>query len=185
MSKLVSAEDAGGDLEADLVIVARVARTRGLRGEVVADLLTDVPERFDDVTRLIALWSDGRREAIALEQHWFQRDRIVFKFAGRDTVEQAQSLVGCELAVPEDESVQLPDDEFFHWELEGCQVETLSGQKLGHVSEVIETGAVPVLMIKDDNGRETLIPLADEICVEINVDQKLIRIDPPEGLLEM
>lgn len=173
------------DLKGELIAVARIARTRGLRGELVADLLTDYPERFENLAELIAVRADGRREVLILESYWFQGDRIIFKFADRDSIEQAQHLVGCELAVPEDESVALSDDEFFHWQLEGCVVESINGRELGRVREVIETGAVPVLVVADEGAREHLIPLAEEICVEINIDQKLIRVDPPEGLLEI
>ncbi|MEJ7615549.1 MAG: ribosome maturation factor RimM [Pyrinomonadaceae bacterium] len=173
------------DLTGELVAVARIARTRGLRGELVADLLTDFPERFENLAELIAVWADGRREVLTLESYWLQGGRIVFKFADRDSIEQAQNLIGCELAVPEEESVALSEDEFFHWQLEGCVVETIDGRELGRVREVIETGAVPVLLIADGGDHEHLIPLAEEICVEINIDRKLIRVDPPAGLLEM
>lgn len=167
--------------EDDLVVVARVARPRGLRGEVFADLLTDFPERFDSLESLIAVWADGRRETLRLAEHRLQGGRAVFKFAGRDSLEQAQQLVNCELAVPEAESVALDEDEFFHWELEDCAVETVGGRALGRVKALLETGAAPILVVGDD---EHLIPLAAEICVDIDVNRKLIRVDPPEGLLE-
>jgi 16S rRNA processing protein RimM len=88
--------------------------------------------------------------------------------------------------VPEAERVQLPEDEFYDWELQGCRVETVEGETLGRVREVLHTGGVGLLVIDNEaTGREHLIPLADEICVEINIEQKLIRIDAPEGLLDM
>lgn len=169
----------------DLVVIARVARVRGLRGEVVADVLTDFPERFENVEGLVAVTQGGARRAIELESFWFQRDRVVLKFAGVDTVEAAQELIGLQLAVPEEESVELEDDEFYHWQLEDCLVETVSGFEIGRVREVLETGGVPILMIEDAAGREHLVPLAADICVEIDVERKRVRIDPPEGLLEI
>lgn len=171
--------------ENDLVRVARGVRTRGLRGELVADLLTDFPERFDGLETLIAVAPDGKRLLLELEAHWLQAGRIVLKFAGYDSIEAASALVGYYFAVPEAERVELPEDEFYDWELEGCSVETIAGESLGSVREVLRTGGAPVLIIENSQGREHLIPLAETICVEINVERKLIRIDPPEGLLEM
>ncbi|HEY6189731.1 MAG TPA: ribosome maturation factor RimM [Pyrinomonadaceae bacterium] len=183
----MSEEDLSGAASSDeeLVAVARAVRTRGLRGEVVAELLTDFPERFEKLERLIAVAPGGERRVLILEEHWFQRERIVLKFAGYDSVEAASALVGSEFAVPEAERVELPEDEFYDWELEGCVVETIEGERVGVVREMLKTGGVEMLVVENDRAdREHLIPLAEEICVEINVAEKLIRIDAPEGLLE-
>jgi 16S rRNA processing protein RimM len=180
------AADASNAAEGELVAVARAAKTRGLRGELVADLLTDFPERFEGLEDLIAVAPDGKRTTLALEDHWLQGGRIVLKFAGYDSIEAASTLIGYEFAVPEMERVELEEDEFYDWELIGCRVETVEGEELGFVSEVLRTGgAAEVLLVENvDAKREHLIPLAETICVEIDIENKLIRVDPPEGLLE-
>ena len=177
---------AGEDLGAlELVLVARVARPRGLKGEVACDLLTDFPERFDRVEGLIAVFPGGRRERLALEGHWLHAGRVVLKFEGYDTPEAAAALAGCELAVPESEAVELGEGEFYDWQLEGCRVETTEGREVGAVREVLHTGGeAPVLVVLNEEGRENLVPLAESICVRIDVAEKLIRVDAPEGLLE-
>jgi 16S rRNA processing protein RimM len=101
-----------------------------------------------------------------------------------DSPEAAQALVGRELAVPEADAVELEADEFYDWQLIDCRVETIDGREVGRVGEVLHTGAAPVLVVKDAATREHLIPLAASICVEIDVAAKLIRVDPPEGLIE-
>lgn len=169
----------------ELVAVAKVVKVRGLKGEVVADLLTDFPERFEGLEHLVALSPDGRRETLSLEEHWFQGGRIVLKFAGYDSIEAASALVGYELTVPLAERVQLPEDEYYDWELEGCRVENVSGERVGIVRGVMHTtGANDLLVVENEQGREHLIPMVDEICVSIDIKDKLIRIDAPEGLLE-
>jgi 16S rRNA processing protein RimM len=168
-----------------LVIVARVAKARGVKGEVAADLLTDFPERFEWLDELIAVFPGGRRARLALEGQWLHGGRVVLKFAGYDSPEEAAALAGCELAVPEAEAVELEEGEFYDWQLEGCRAETVGGRSLGTVREVLHTGGeAPVLVIRDEGGREHLVPLAESICVEIDTDAKLIRVDAPEGLLE-
>jgi 16S rRNA processing protein RimM len=187
--------DAGSEREAprdeddldssELVIVARVAKPRGVKGEVAADLLTDFPERFDGLEELIAVFPGGRRTRLALEGHWFHGDRVVLKLEGYDSPEEASALAGCELAVPESEAVELEEGEFYDWQLEGCRAETVEGRALGTVREVLHTGGeAHVLVIRDEAEREHLVPLAESICVEIDTDAKLIRVDAPEGLLE-
>ena len=173
------------DVQEELVAVARIVKPRGLRGEVAAELLTDFPARFEGLTELIAVTPAGTRRTLALEDSWLHAGRIVFKFAGYDTPEAARELVGYELAVPEDEAVALAEDEYYDWQLVGCQVVTVAGRELGRVREILHTGAAPVLIIEDAaTKREHLIPLAASICVEIDPAAKLIRVDPPEGLIE-
>jgi 16S rRNA processing protein RimM len=156
------------------------------KGEVVADILTDFPERFEWLETLIAVHPNGKRETLEIEDFWFQGGRIVFKFAGYDTPEAARELVKCELAVTEDEAVELEEDEFYDWELQGCRVEIVTGETIGRVRELMRANGNELLVVDSETqkGRDYLIPFVSEICIEVDVENKLIRIDPPEGLLE-
>ena len=175
----------GGAEGVELVAVAKVVKTRGLRGEVVAELLTDFPERFEGLDEVLAVRPAGGRERLALEEHWFQGERVVLKFEKYDSPESAAALVGCELAVPEEEAVELEEGEFYEWQLVGCRAETVEGRELGTVSQLLRTGGeAPVLVIDAGGGREHLVPFAESICVEIDPERRLIRVDAPEGLLD-
>jgi 16S rRNA processing protein RimM len=169
----------------DLLVVARIVKTRALRGEVVADLLTDFPDRFEDLKSVTAIAPDESQRSLAIEEHWFHGNRIVLKFVGFDSVDAAKELVGYELAVPVAERIDLPEGQFYEWELAGCRVETIDGQTIGNVRDVMRTGGVEILVVANAAEKEFLIPMAQEICVEIDVARKLVRIDPPEGLLEL
>ena len=169
----------------DVVVVARIVKTRGLRGEVVADLLTDFPDRFENLKSLIGLATDGSRRSLEIEEQWFHGNRLVLKFAGFDSIDEAKELVNYDLAVAAEDRIELPENNYYEWELIGCRVETVSGASVGEVAEVMRTGGVEILKVVDDAGRDRLIPMASDIVVEIDKDQKLIRIDPPEGLLEL
>jgi len=179
---MISASDENRD---DLIIVARAVRTRGLKGELVADVLTDFPERFERVSELTGVASSGERKQLALENYWFQKNRMVLKFAGYDSIESANSLVGYQFGLPEEERVQLAQDEFYDWELEGCSVENGPGSVIGKVREVMRTGGVELLIVEDQSQREILIPMAQSIILEIDISGKRILIDPPEGLLDL
>ena len=89
----------------ELVAIARIVKSRGLRGELVADVLTDFPERFDALETVIALLPGGARRELKIERFFFQKGRIVFTFAGFDSIEKAENLRGAEICVPESEAI--------------------------------------------------------------------------------
>ncbi len=167
----------------DLVAIARIARPRGLRGECVADILTDFPERFAETGDVVAVLADGSRRPLILEDARFQKDRVHLKFSQVDDLDGAEELRGAEICVPETETVELEEGEFFDWELVGCRVETVGGEPIGTVRELMKTGGTEILVV-DGKSKEFLIPFAESICTDVDVERKLIVVDPPEGLLD-
>jgi 16S rRNA processing protein RimM len=167
----------------DLVAVAKIVRPKGLNGEVFADVLTDFPKRFEDLEDVTAVLADGKLLNLKIEYFRFQNDRLLLKFDGYDSVEAAESLRDSDICVAESDAVELEEGEFFEWQLAGCKVETVDGTPLGTVREVQRTGGTENLLI-DGDGRDYLIPFAESICVEVDIENRLIKIDPPEGLLE-
>lgn len=174
-----------GEESKELIFVARTVRTRGLKGELIADLLTDFPERFERISQLQGLGPTGEVQQLNLESYWFQNGRVVLKFSGYDSIESAKTLIGYKLGLPEAERVQLSAGEFYDWELEGCAVQIEHGSAIGTVREVMRTGGVELLVVEDETRHEHLIPMAQSIVVEIDLSRKRILIDPPEGLLDL
>jgi 16S rRNA processing protein RimM len=170
--------------DSELIVVARALRTRGLKGEIVAELLTDFPGRFERVFEIFAVRS-GEKKSLELENHWLQNDRIILKFAGYDDIESAKSLIGFDFALPEAERMQLSENQYYDWELEGCSVVIENGSMVGIVRELLRTGGVELLVVEDESGREHLIPLVQTIVVRIDMSRKEMLIDPPEGLLDL
>jgi 16S rRNA processing protein RimM len=168
----------------DLIVVARAVRTRGLKGEIVAELLSDFPERFGQISSVFAV-GPGETKTLELENHWFQNDRIILKFAGYDDVESAKSLIGFDFALPESERMMLSENEYYDWELEGCSVVIKDGPTLGVVRGVLRTGGVELLAIEDEAAREHLVPMVESFVLKIDISRREILIDPPEGLLEL
>ena len=168
----------------DLILIARAVRTHGLKGEVVAELLTDFPERFEDLDEVVLVSPRGEQKTGSLEDFWFQKDRVVLKLGGYNDVDAAKELIGYEFGVPESDRVQLEDDEFYDWELEGCTVK-VGDQSIGQVRSVLKTGGAEILVVADESGKEKLVPLASDIVVQIDPAAKTIVVDPPEGLLDL
>ena len=167
----------------DLVAIARIIRPRGLKGESISELLTDFPERFDDVKNVRAVLPDGDQRDLIIEKHWFQNGRVVLKFEGIDSPESAETIRNAEICIAESEVSELAEDEFFDWELAGCEVRSVGGEALGTVKELMRTGGTEILVI-EGTTKEYLIPFAASICIDVDVKKKLIVVDPPDGLLD-
>lgn len=167
----------------ELVAIAKTARPRGLKGELVCDLLTDYPERFEGLKNTIGLMPDGSRSHLIIEKFWFQKGRVVLKFEGIDRIEEAEKIREMEVCIPESEAVALDEGEFFDWELIDCEVVGADGISIGRVKEVMRTGGTENLAVSGAD-KEYLIPFAEAICIEVDIEKKIIRIDPPEGLLD-
>ena len=173
-----------GGIDADPIVVARIVRPQGLRGEVIAELLTDFPERFKVLDAVRVVRPGGEALTLKLERCWPHKGRMVLKFAGYDTIERAEELRDARLTVSREQLVRLPENTFYDFDLVGCEVTTSGGERLGHVAEIHRYGATPLLAVRGE-GREHLIPLALDICTEIDVARKRIIVEPPEGLLDL
>jgi 16S rRNA processing protein RimM len=168
----------------DMVLVGTIARTHGLRGDVIVNPATDfVDERFKPGAEV---WTrhDGRETRLVVGSVRVQNGRPVIGFEGFDSVTAAEPLAGRELRVPESALRPLEQGTYYHHQLTGCVVETTGGATVGPVVRV-EEGAGGALLVVDGTTGEVLIPLAADICVTIDVDARRIRIEPLEGLLEL
>ena len=168
----------------DMVLVGRVARPHGIRGQVIVNPETDfVEDRFRSGATFHTRSVRGEEQLIVTTAR-VQNGRPVIGLEGFSSIEDVERLAGLELRVPEDELQPLDAGTYYHHQLIGCAVETVGGERVGEVVRV-NGGAAGSLLEVDGPRGEVLIPLAVEICVEIDVDRKRIRIAPPEGLLDV
>jgi len=170
--------------EEDLVI-ARIIKARGIRGEVACVLETDFPARFSSLEQVTVLMPDGVRLRLRLEDHWFHNHRLILKFAGYDTMTAAQDLTGGCLVIADANVEPLADGQYLERQVVGAEVVTVDGKKVGRVKSVMRTGGTDLLVLEGGDGKERLVPFADEICRDVDLTAKRITIDPPEGLLDL
>ncbi|MGH9716631.1 MAG: ribosome maturation factor RimM [Candidatus Acidiferrales bacterium] len=173
------------------VTVARVVRPQGRRGEVAAEILTDFPNRLAKL-RSVYLW-DGQSapQAVNVRGCWLSQSRggqAVFHFEGTDSISDAEKLVGREVQIPLSERMPLPGGSYYVSDLVGCEVRDVDGRSIGRVRDVQFTGegipGTPLLSIDTPEG-ELLIPLAQEICVRVDVNARAIDVNLPEGLRDL
>jgi 16S rRNA processing protein RimM len=179
--------------DAEFVTIARVSKTQGRHGEVAATLLTDFPELFATRKKLFALGGNAgtkqsgaaepNRRKLDLEEYWFHKGMVVLKFAGVDSISDAETLVGCEIQVPRSERAALGNDEFYVSDLIGCTV-TDSSREIGRIKDVqFGSGEAPLLVIEGE--KEYLVPFAAAYIQKIALQQKRLEMKLPEGMLEL
>ena len=161
--------------------IGRLWRTRGNRGELLGELDSSDPDR-ERKLREVALEVDGRRQVMRVEETWRHDGRPVFKFAGIDSISDAEKWEGAEMLVPASEVEPPEEGTFSYADLVGCKV--VGEAVIGVVTEVEEFGSAPLLKLEAADGHEILIPFARSICKVIDVASKTIRVELPEGLLE-
>ena len=164
--------------------MARVLKTQGRRGEVAVEVLSDAPQRFVEGLRLLALPKDGARRELQVETLWPHQGRLVLKFAGVDSISEAESLAGCELQVPQDQRAQLELGWTYVSDLVGCVVFD-GAREIGRVDDVRFGAGEASLLIVKAGSLEYEIPYAEAYLASIDLETKKIWMRLPEGLLEV
>ena len=172
------------DEQPSFIAIARIARTRGNRGEVLADLYTDFPDRFNLLHEVWLAPESGPRQLLIVEDSWEHKGRRVLKFAGVDSISAAEAYVGCWVEIPSEQAMPLPEGTYYDHDLVGCSVVDTGGSKIGSVVEVLHIAGNSHLVVQHLD-RELLIPAVASICLKISLKEKQILIDPPEGLMDL
>lgn len=177
----MNAEDLTSD---EFITLARVVKTQGRHGEVAVEVHSDVPGRLRSGLRLFALAENGSRRELKIEDAWPHKDFVILKFAGVDSISEAEALVACELQVPRNERAQLQDGAAYVSDLVGCALID-HGREVGVVSDVrFGAGEAPLLVL--GSGKSELeIPFAQEFLVRVDLAAKRIEMNLPEGLLDV
>jgi 16S rRNA processing protein RimM len=170
----------------DFVTLARVVKTQGRRGEVAGEIYSDVPERFAPGMKLLALPREPNkiRRELEVQDFWPHKGLLVFKFAGVDSISEAEALVGCELQVPESQRSELQAGWNYVSDLVGCSVLD-RGRDIGRIEDVeFGAGEAPLLIV-GDVARRVEIPFAEAYLDSVDLERRQVRMNLPEGLLEV
>jgi 16S rRNA processing protein RimM len=166
----------------ELLLIGRIARAHGNKGQVIVNPDTDFPDdRFRVGARVLVGAAEEPRTLTSVR---FQQGRPIVGFAGVETMDDAEALAGAELKVPADELATLPEGTYYRHDLVGCEVQDTDGRLIGRVTAVEGPMEASRLVVDAPHG-EVLIPLVADICVEVAPAEKRIRIQAPEGLLEL
>lgn len=166
------------------VVLAEIFRPRGVRGELIARSLTDIPGRLESLKQAQVRLANGMDRTVELAEVWQHKGDWVLKFAGIDSMEAAQEFRGADLWVPISDRAALPDGDYFQSDLTGCEVvDRSTGRTVGVVAGWQQYGGPPLMEVTVD-GRETLIPFVSSEC-QVDLGARVIRMSLPEGILEL
>ncbi len=169
----------------DYLLIGEILRPHGIRGELRMRVLTDYPERIALMERVwLGTDETGRNaEAYPLESSRLHQNYALLKLVGIDDRTHAERLRELFVFVEFDKAVPLEDGEFYLFELLGLQVVTVSGETLGELVDVIETGANDVYVVQGQTYGEVLIPAIESVIIKTDIEGGQITVELPEGLL--
>ena len=166
----------------DLVLVGRVARAHGNKGQVIVNPDTDFAEERFKVGEVVLVGGEATPRTI--REVRFHQGRPIIALDGVATMNDAEALAGAELRIPASAAQALPEGTFYHYDLIGCEVRDVADRLVGRVSAVEGTMEMSRLVVEGARG-EVQIPLVADICRIVDVGARRIVIDPPEGLVDL
>ncbi|UXA08663.1 ribosome maturation factor RimM [Mycobacterium sp. SMC-2] len=168
--------------------VGRVAKAHGIGGEVVVDIRTDDPAaRFAPGKTLRGKSSrDGTKRDFVVDGVREHGGRLLVRLAGVTDRDSADALRGTVFVVDSDDLPPIDEpDTYYDHQLEGLHVRTVAGRDVGVVAEVLHTAGGELLAVRRADGGEVLVPFVGAIVTSVSLDDRVVQIDPPEGLLDL
>ncbi len=158
-----------------------ITSSHGVRGEVKVYPTTDDPHRFSELSEVyLAPEDDAKR--LAVRSVRYTKDRVLLSLEGIDTPEEANLLRQKDLYIPRDQGVALEDNENYYADLLGISVVTDEGRNLGTLTDILETGANDVYVVKKKDGKELLLPAIREVILSVDVEQSKMVVHLMKGL---
>lgn len=159
--------------------IGKIVNTRGLKGEVKVVPWADYPEIFEEINFVY----DKSENRYLIENVKYQKENVILKLEGIDSIECAQKLKNSILYVRKDTLPDLDSDTFFVADLIGLDVFDENDAFLGKISDVITAGGADVYIIKNEGAKDLLLPALKEVVNEINLDEGFVKVTVPDGLL--
>ena len=161
------------------LVVGFLRRPHGVRGEIVMDLHTDFPERLKTGRKLFV---GEKHKRVALQGVRSHGKGVLVKFRGIDTPQDAGQFRNQWVYVKTSDVPKLPEGQIYQHKLFGMTVVDEDDKTLGTLAEIIETGANDVYVVKDESGKELLLPAIPSVILDIDAGRRFIRVHLLEGL---
>lgn len=165
----------------DKTLVGKIINTHGIKGNVKIYPYTDDPERFKDLDYLLV--GDGFKE-LKIVDMFIQKGFVYVRFEGYEDINKILDFVNSNVYIYDKDRVKLPEDRYFISDIVNMEVHDMEGKLLGKVTDVIENLANDLFQVRKSDGKVFYLPARKEFIKEINVERKVIIIEPIEGLLD-
>jgi len=165
--------------------IGKIVNTYGIKGELKVIPLTNSSERYLDLKWAFVGNKDDRLVKYTFEKVKLLQDLVIVKFNEISDMNKAELLKGNFIKVDRDNAIKLPEDAFFICDLIDCEViDEISGEKLGVIKEILETGSNDVYVIKDENSKEILIPALKSVVRKVSLEEGKMWVILPLGLVD-
>lgn len=161
--------------------VGTLRRSHGIRGDMLVEVLTDFPERLKPGTQV---YVGDKKQALKITRRRPHNEGMILGFEGISTAEQTAKYRAQTVYVPAEGRPPLPKGEYYHHQVIGMNVVDESGAALGVITEIIETGANDVYVVKNADEREILLPALKQVLLDVNLETKTMRVHLLPGLVD-
>ncbi|MBP1949101.1 ribosome maturation factor RimM [Virgibacillus litoralis] len=164
--------------------VGKIINTHGIRGEVKVLRISDFDDRFEVGGTLFLVKENEAPIELEITSHRIHKGFDLLQFKGIDNIGDVEHYKGAFLKITEGQLTDLEEDEYYYHEIIGCDVYMHSGEKIGVIKEILSPGANDVWVMKQEKGKDVLIPYIEEVVKQVDVAANKVIIDPMEGLLD-
>jgi 16S rRNA processing protein RimM len=165
----------------EYLVVGRIIRPHSMRGALIVEAHSALIRAITPGTQIFVGNPPSEVKIEDLRPH---RDRYLMTLAGCTTRDHAEHFRGAEIRLRFDDVDPLPEGEYYHWQILGLQVSTLDGQFLGQVSQILETGANDVYIIRNVDGKEQLLPAIKQVIKAVDLEAGKLIVELLPGLLD-
>lgn len=161
--------------------LGQIVNVKGLKGEVKVNSFTDDNTKFERIPNVF-LKQKGNLKEYSIEKVGYSKNQVIIKFKGVNTVEEAETLRNAYIVVDREIFGELPEGVYYIADLLGLDVYTEDGTLLGKVDDIFSTGSNDVYVVKDELGKQKLLPGIDEVIKQIDLESGKIIVNLIEGL---
>lgn len=163
----------------DLLAVGRVLRPHGIRGDLLVKPYSETIRSIEAESQIYMGSLENPRTVLSIRSH---RSQMILRVEGSEDREAAEAFRGRELFIPMQTAEPLPEGVFYRWQILGLAVVEAEGEHLGTVTDILETGANDVYIVRGDGPRELLLPAIESVILEVDLQQGRLLVRVPEGL---
>ena len=163
--------------------IGQIVNTFGIKGQVKIVPFTDDITRFDELKE-ISVEKKNELKLFQIEQVNYKKNMVILKLKGIETVEEAEKLRNCYLKIDRKDAKKLPKDTYFIVDLLGLDVYTDEGKLLGKVDDIYNAGSSDIYVVKDELGKQILLPAIKDVLKEVDLENKKIIVHLIKGLVD-
>ncbi len=162
--------------------VGQIVNTFGVKGVLKVKPFTDEMERFEELKK-VYICKKEKLEEVEIEEVKYHKDMVLLKVKGIDDMNEAEKVKGLYLKIDRKNAKKLPKDTYFIADLLGLEVYSDTGELLGKVDDIFRTGANDVYVVKDEKGKQLLLPGIPDVIKEIDLEKEKIIVHLLKGLV--